>query len=471
MQQLFMGLSVENLTQIPFRPILTKAEITDGGRFISAWSGAALYVVPDIAGYIGADTVACILSAGIHQSETLSLLVDIGTNGEMVLGNKDRLVACATAAGPALEGANIQFGMQAQSGAIDHVEKKFTCHIIGQDKATGICGSGLVDAVAVALDKGLINERGRILNESRTVALADGIFLTQEDIRQLQQAKGAIAAGIHLMAKQLQVSLEDIENVYLAGAFGTFMNPRSACRIGLIPPELEDRIICIGNAAGSGAQQMVCSKDIFADTDTIISKIEHLELAVSPDWAKSFARCMRFDSQAEYLCQKALSLGFSYAVTMDTQKLTAREDVRTMCAQDKCGAYGKNWTCPPYCGTPEECEKKMRSYTHGILVQTVCIMKKTIDSKVYRETEVQHLQQLYKLAEVVKADHPHALCLGSGGCRICEKCAFPEPCRFPEKACSSMEGYGLFVTQVCKDNTLPYHHGERTVTYTACILF
>lgn len=471
MQQLFMGMPVENLAKPPFSPLLTNAEILRGGSVIPRWESAELLIVPNISGYLGADTVACILAAGMDKADRLTLLVDIGTNGEMVLGNKDRLVACATAAGPALEGAGIRFGMQAVPGAIDRVDRDFGCHVIGDGKPEGICGSGLLDAAAAGLDKGLINERGRILTEDHTLPLADGIFLTQEDIRQFQLAKGAIAAGIRLMANHLSVSLEDVETVYLAGAFGTFLDPRSACRTGLIPAQLEDRITAIGNAAGSGARQMACNLDAFFHADKIAAATQLLDLAVTPGWAKCFAQSMRFDTQEEYWCQKAVSLGFNHAVPLDTGKLTSRKDVRAMCAADKCGAYGKNHTCPPHCGSLEECQKEMRGFSRGILVQTVGQMRKAIDSRAYRETERRHLQQFHALAEAVKQVHPEALCLGSGGCRICKKCAFPEPCRFPEKACASMEGYGLFVTQVCRDNGLAYHHGEKTVTYTACILF
>ncbi len=470
MQQLFLGLPVENLTEIPFRPLLTAAEICDGGDYIPAWSGAELLTVPDIAGYIGADTVAGILATGMDKEDKLTLLVDIGTNGEMVLGNKDRMVACATAAGPALEGAGIRFGMQASSGAIDRVGKDFSCHVIGNTKASGICGSGLLDAVAVALSKGLINERGRILMEERIISLADDVFLTQEDIRQLQQAKGAIAAGIRLMAQHLGVCLGDIEKVYLAGAFGTFMDPGSACRVGLLPPELEDRIQPVGNAAGSGAMQIACAKEALARADAIAKAVKHLELSTLPDWARCFAQSMRFENEVDYWRKKAEFLGFSHTAAMNPATLVAWEDVRAMCAADTCRAYGKNWTCPPHCGTLEQCQQHMRRFSRGVLVQTVGTMEKTVDTRAYRETEKRHLHQFYALAEAVRAQHPDALCLGSGGCRICPTCAYPDPCRFPGKACASMEAYGLFVTDVCRDNGLDYHYGDKTITYTACIL-
>lgn len=160
------------------------------------------------------------------------------------------MVACATAAGPALEGANIRFGMRGAPGAIDHVtlaDGKPACHVIGETAAKGICGSGLIDAAAALLQGKRINKRGRIqdtreINGQRYIPLADDIYLTQDDIRQLQMAKGAIAAGIELMADHLGITTEQIDRILLAGAFGSFLNPESACRIGLPPlPDPRDR--------------------------------------------------------------------------------------------------------------------------------------------------------------------------------------------------------------------------------------
>lgn len=173
----------------------------------------------------------------------------------------------------------------------------------------------------------------------------------------------------------------------------------------------------------------------------------------------------------QYWINNALELGFTVAVPLNIDTLRPREDVRAMCAADKCHAYGKNWTCPPHCGTLAECETQMKNYSRGILLQTVGHMEKTIDSKAYRRTEQRFLELFHQFSDLIRETHPDALCLGAGGCRICKICAWPEPCRFPEKACSSMEGYGLFVTEVCRDNGAKYHHGERTITYTACVLW
>ncbi len=173
----------------------------------------------------------------------------------------------------------------------------------------------------------------------------------------------------------------------------------------------------------------------------------------------------------KYWIEQALKLGFDHAVPLKMETLMPRDDVRQMCAANTCKAYGKNWTCPPYCGTLEECLKKMQSYSQGILLQTVGKLQKTIDTKGYRKAEERHLEQFYQFSEILRREYPEALCLGSGGCRICGQCAWPEPCRNPKKAYGSMEGYGLFVTQVCRDNDCAYYHGEKTITYTACVLF
>lgn len=177
------------------------------------------------------------------------------------------------------------------------------------------------------------------------------------------------------------------------------------------------------------------------------------------------------DRNMEEWIQKALKAGFSEAVQLDTETLKPMKAVRDMCAEDKCRAYGHNWTCPPACGTLEECEEKMHRYQRGLLLQTVEKLDKTIDTKGYERAEKRHNQALKDFAQELRGQYPEALCLGAGGCRVCTTCAYPEPCRFPQSAMSSMEAYGLFVTQVCRDNGAAYYHGARTITYSACVLF
>lgn len=312
MQQLFLGISPRNLAEIPFAPVLNRCQILEARHYLPECTDAALVVVPDISGYVGADTVGCILSTGMDQAEAMALMVDIGTNGEMVLGNRHRMTACATAAGPALEGARIRFGMRGCQGAIDHVwleNGALQCSVIGGGTAVGICGSGLIDAVAVLLDTGLINRRGRlspresapVLQEhlreeqaQRVFTLKDGVYLTQEDIREVQMAKGAIAAGIDLMAAHLGISTDEIQQVLLAGAFGSYIRPESACRIGLLPPKLLPKIRTVGNAAGSGARRLACNQREMARAQQAAQQTEFLELASMPDFQKCFARNMMF---------------------------------------------------------------------------------------------------------------------------------------------------------------------------------
>ncbi len=293
MQQLFLGMDVDNLAAVPFAPVLTAARITPAREVLKICENAALLTVPDISGYVGADTVGGILASKLYAAEDTVLMVDIGTNGEMVLSRGGRMAACSTAAGPALEGANIQYGMNGSEGAIDHVTAD-GCTVIGGGKAKGICGSGLIDAVAVMLDAGILNKRGRVLTEDHCFALRDGVVLTQEDIRQVQMAKGAIAAGIRLMAEHLGIRTADIDRVILAGAFGSYMDPASACRIGLLPEELAGRITAAGNIAGSGSRMLAKDRKQLELAQTLIGQIEFLELANLPTFQRTFAKSMEF---------------------------------------------------------------------------------------------------------------------------------------------------------------------------------
>ena len=169
--------------------------------------------------------------------------------------------------------------------------------------------------------------------------------------------------------------------------------------------------------------------------------------------------------------EAAKEIGFDEAATLQIDSLRAMQAVRDMCANDKCGAYGTNWTCPPICGTVEECEKKMQSYRQGILVQTVGKLTRTIDTKGYSQTAQRHKELFLKFTDRIREVYPDALCLGAGVCSRCAECAYPNPCRFPDKKIYAMEGFGLFVTQVCKDNQIPYYHGPKTIAYSACVLF
>ena len=312
MQQLFLGIAPGNLATIPFAPVLTKAEILDAKDYLPLCVNAKLLTVPDISGYVGGDTVACLLANRQWLQEAPTLLVDIGTNGEMVLSAGGKMVACSTAAGPALEGAKIRFGMRGKDGAISRVwleGDRVRCEVIGGGKAVGICGSGLIDAVAVMLQLGAINEHGRIqtspmaprighllgdVDGNRVFYLTEDVYLTQQDIREVQLAKGAIAAGIEMLAQHLRIPLENIGSVQLAGAFGSAIAPQNAVRIGLLPNQFLNKVVAIGNAAGSGAKLLACDEAQLRQAERIVAQTEHLELAASAQFQEIFVENMMF---------------------------------------------------------------------------------------------------------------------------------------------------------------------------------
>lgn len=169
--------------------------------------------------------------------------------------------------------------------------------------------------------------------------------------------------------------------------------------------------------------------------------------------------------------ETAKKCGFTHAAALNMEALIPMPEIREACAADRCRAYGKNWTCPPHCGTLEECGQRLKRYSRGILLQTVGTTEKRIDTRAYARTEQTHNAAFYRFVEEIRKVQPEALCLGAGGCRICGSCAWPEACRFPEKACASMEAYGLFVSKVCQESGLDYYYGEKTVAYCACVLF
>ncbi|MBT9684301.1 ASKHA domain-containing protein [Pseudoflavonifractor sp. MCC625] len=322
MHHLALGLSPASLGLAPYLPVLREPLLLPAaGWNLPVHPAGQVAMLPNLAGFVGADTVACLLAGDFVRREELTLLLDIGTNGELVLGNRERRITCSTAAGPAFEGAKIRCGMRGAEGAIDHVhleDGRLVCHVIGEGAARGICGSGLLDAVAALLDGGVLDESGCLLEPEElsdprlaacltevdgasAVLLApapepDGepVVLTQKDIRELQLAKGAIAAGIHLLAQAYGAELEDIQTVLIAGAFGNFMRPESACRIGLIPPQLLGKIRPVGNAAGEGACLAALSWAEYARCASLASGTEYLELAQHPGFSTCYMEEMAF---------------------------------------------------------------------------------------------------------------------------------------------------------------------------------
>ena len=326
MNHILLKLPISQLGQAPYKAYSLDAhDVTSWDMGLHMNPSGRIHVVENIAGFVGADTTAVALAADIDSAEEMTLVVDIGTNGEIVLGTKDQLYAASCAAGPALEGARIACGSRAVEGAIEAVvigKDDIGLDVIGNSPPRSICGSGLIDAVAIMLELGIIDRTGRfgepanlqgelppaifsriterdgqlifILAETKNDG-EQSIFLTQQDVRQMQLAKGAIRAGIKLLQHRIGLEDLDIKRILLAGAFGNYIRPRSALRIGLLPAVSVERIQSIGNAATSGAQMILLNRRCRQHAGELARKIEYIEIAHEPDFQMVFAESMSFD--------------------------------------------------------------------------------------------------------------------------------------------------------------------------------
>ncbi|HKI88655.1 MAG TPA: ASKHA domain-containing protein, partial [Draconibacterium sp.] len=238
MHHIFSGLNVQPLSFYPF-----ESPDLDMQKFIPEFLGwelpetAAIRFYPSIGSFVGSDILAGIAATKMAEREEFSVLIDLGTNGEIVIGNKEQIVCASTAAGPAFEGAKINQGMRATTGAISSVmaaDDDFICHIIGNVKAKGICGSGLIDAMAVLMRQEKIGLFGEINSGEEKIELSPGVFLTQQDIREFQLAKAAIAAGLQILLNRLRITFDEIDQVFIAGGFGNFLNIQHVIETGLI---------------------------------------------------------------------------------------------------------------------------------------------------------------------------------------------------------------------------------------------
>jgi len=287
--------------------------------------GAYVHVLPTEAGFVGSDNVAVLIAEAPYQQDSMELVIDIGTNGELVLGNRWKLICSSCATGPAFEGAEIKHGMRAAPGAIEKVEidkdtKEVRFKVIGIEDwntdleavgAKGICGSGIIDVVSQLLMAGIINHRGRFnknLKNPRLRFAEDGpefviawadetsigqdIVVCQADVRAVQLAKGAMYTGAKLMMRRLGV--ERLDKVILAGAFGSYINKESAMVMGLFPDCALENVYAVGNAAGDGACIALLNIDKRREGDDIARKVEYSELTAEPDFKKQFVQAMWF---------------------------------------------------------------------------------------------------------------------------------------------------------------------------------
>ncbi|MFW5986215.1 MAG: ASKHA domain-containing protein [Halanaerobiales bacterium] len=320
-----LGLNAESIARTPYIPLFTnQIEIEPGELGLDINRTGSVFVLPAISGYIGADIVADMLAVDINsRTDSINLMIDIGTNGEMVLSTGDSIYACSTAAGPAFEGANISYGMAGIPGAISHFSfdvenEKIKYKTIKNKKPRGICGSGLLDIVAELYRAGIIDSRGGFVDEEKMtpavreymteykdmrafrVAPAEesnndeDILLTQKDVRELQLAKGAIQAGIKILRKKVEIECTDIDRVFIAGGFGNYIDPHNACVINLIPEELEEKIVQIGNGAGTGAKIYLLDKKARSSVRKIRERVNYIELSSRQDFQAEFMDSMPF---------------------------------------------------------------------------------------------------------------------------------------------------------------------------------
>lgn len=319
MNHLLAGVDPHSLAIPPFRPVFTDSrELSPADLNIKINPQGVIKLLPTVSAYLGSDIIADLLLLDFDREEW-NLLLDIGTNGEIVLGRGEKLLACTAAAGPAFGGASISYGVAGIPGAISSFSinegREFKYETIKEQKAVGICGSGLIDIVAALLEHGFISKTGLIREDldqdlfrirdyqdikaiellaKEDTAIGSPIFLTQKDIREVQLAKAAIAAGVNILIKEAGIRDTDIANVYLAGGFGSYINPASACKIGLLPGMMEKRIRKIGNAAGHGARLYLLDKRMREKAELLAEKIGYLELATRGDFQAEFIRAMDF---------------------------------------------------------------------------------------------------------------------------------------------------------------------------------
>lgn len=297
MHHLFCDVSVEPLSHHPFEPPDNGLRTFPAPSLGWTWGNdAEVLFLPGLGGFVGSDILAGILATELHLGERLAGLIDLGTNGEMVIGNRERLICASTAAGPAFEGARISMGMRAATGAISEVALRgggLDCRVLGQGPPRGLCGSGLVDAVACGLDLGWIRPNGRLAG-NHSMVLAPPVRLTQADVRELQLAKGAIAAGSRLLLERWGAEPGQLEVVHLAGAFGNYINRASARRIGLLdfPPE---RVRPAGNTALLGAKLALFHRpEDGGHYRELRSRVEHVSLNECERFHEIYVEAMGF---------------------------------------------------------------------------------------------------------------------------------------------------------------------------------
>ncbi|MDD2235067.1 MAG: ASKHA domain-containing protein [Desulfitobacteriaceae bacterium] len=329
MHHFFMGINPAQIALYPYVPVIKGSLVVPAKELgVRINPNGRVYALSNIGSFVGSDAAAVIMATGINNSEGIKLVIDVGANCEIILGNNKHLYVCSTAAGSAFEGSQILCGMGAVKGAIDHVKvgHKITYTVIGGAQPQGICGSGLIDVVAGLLNHGIINGKGDILSTSNIngkvpsslkdrIIKYDGanafllvgesamlhnskpIIVTQRDVRELQLAKGAIRAGIQALMDQLDVSADDIEEVLLAGSLGNQLDPASIYTIGMLPLRFQNTVRVVGHAAGVGAKAALLCKNKYEEAELVSKVTDYLELSAYNNFNDLFASYLAFPPQ------------------------------------------------------------------------------------------------------------------------------------------------------------------------------
>jgi uncharacterized 2Fe-2S/4Fe-4S cluster protein (DUF4445 family) len=295
MHHLFCGLDVAPLSHVPFRSSQLGEQCLSARDLGWKLSSARIRFLPCVGGFVGSDVLSGVMAVGLNRGPALRALIDLGTNGEIAVGNEAGILCASTAAGTAFEAGNISMGMRAATGAISHISLEdgaLRCSVIGEVAPRGVCGSGLIDAVACLLDRGDILASGRFQIRRTGMTISNAVTLTQGDVRQLQLAKGAIAAGLRILLDRLGAEARDLNSIHLSGAFGNYVTVKSARRIGLLPVDCPV-VHSAGNTALRGAKLLLSN-----DYTHALARCTHVSLASHPGFQDIFAENMTFPAHS-----------------------------------------------------------------------------------------------------------------------------------------------------------------------------
>jgi uncharacterized 2Fe-2S/4Fe-4S cluster protein (DUF4445 family) len=300
MNHLLLGASVNTLALAPFNAVFHKLPPFMAKEIgIRLHPNAKAYIVPNIKSFVGGDISAGLQATDLANLEGALLFVDLGTNGEIVLKTEKKFVATSTAAGPAFEGMNIGSGMLALPGAIYKAEKKnrLILHTIGKEKPQGICGTGLIDLMALFLEEGKISSNGKITGKLNKIEITGDIAITQKDVREIQLAVSAVKTGVRMICEKHRIKIVDLDRVYIAGAFGNYLNTKNAMRIGLLPGIDPDKIVFVGNSSLAGARALLLSQHAREKTESLIRKVHYISLATDMRFQQYFIDSLNFGGE------------------------------------------------------------------------------------------------------------------------------------------------------------------------------